>query len=133
MTPVDFMQMEENYLSKVSVIIPIYNSEQFLEETIKTVLHQDYKNIELILVDDGSTDGSLQIAKKYESDKVTVLHQLNQGACVARNLGLEHATGIYIQFMDADDLLSSSKIWPNELSGRMGRRLYIQLPLGKIL
>lgn len=94
----------------VSVIIPLFNSEQYISETIESVLAQTYQNIEVIVIDDGSTDNSLSVAKAYESEIVHVYHQPNQGAQVARNFGFEVSKGAFIQFLDADDMLSSTKI-----------------------
>lgn len=92
---------------KLSVIIPIYNVKDYLEKCIESVLNQDYKNFELILVDDGSTDGSEQICDKYSRNNpnVLVFHQKNSGVCSARNLGIEKATGDYLCFVDGDDYL----------------------------
>lgn len=92
---------------KLSVIIPIYNVKNYLEKCIESVLNQDYKNFELILVDDGSTDGSSLICDKYScnSPNVFVYHQANSGVCAARNLGIEKATGDYLCFVDGDDYL----------------------------
>ena len=94
----------------MSVIIPLYNSEEYIAETIDSVLNQTYKNIEVIVVDDGSADGSLAIAKKYESDNVHVYHQENSGAPAARNYGFRLSKGQYIQYLDADDKLTPRKI-----------------------
>src|ERR1700761_7775050 len=94
----------------VSVIIPVFNSERYLAETVSSVLNQTYKNIELILVDDGSEDGSLALAHTFESEHVKIFHQPNNGASSARNKGLAQAKGEYIQYLDADDLLSANKI-----------------------
>jgi glycosyltransferase involved in cell wall biosynthesis len=94
----------------VSVIIPIYNAAAHLEAAIRSVKDQTYPAIELILVNDGSTDHSLRLARSYESEQVIVLNQENKGAAAARNLGLRRATGRFIQFLDADDLLSPDKI-----------------------
>jgi glycosyltransferase involved in cell wall biosynthesis len=95
---------------KVSVIIPSYNAENYLEKAIKSTLNQTYPNIEVIVVDDGSTDNSYAIANKIKSDKLIVVKQSNKGASAARNNGLRFAKGDYIQFLDADDLLSPNKI-----------------------
>ncbi|HVW15748.1 MAG TPA: glycosyltransferase family A protein [Mucilaginibacter sp.] len=94
----------------VSIITPVYNSEKFLAETIASALEQTWPNKELILVDDGSTDSSLCLAQSYVSDNVKVFYQPNKGASAARNKGLQEARGEYIQFLDADDLLSPDKI-----------------------
>lgn len=95
---------------KVSVLIPVYNSEIYIADAIRSALDQTYTNIELIIVDDGSTDNSLQIAKEFESEKVKVFSQSNLGAPRARNVAFEKSTGDYIQYLDADDLLAPNKI-----------------------
>ncbi|QCR22167.1 glycosyltransferase family 2 protein [Pontibacter sp. SGAir0037] len=97
-------------LPKVSIIIPIYNGETFISNAITALLKQTYQNTEIIIVDDSSVDASYESAKKFESPKVKVFKQKNAGAGVARNTGLVHATGEYIQFMDVDDFLSEDKI-----------------------
>lgn len=94
----------------VSIIIPIYNAEDFLAETINSVLNQTYKNIEVILVDDHSTDGSYDLAEQFKDEKITLVKNPKKGACAARNYGFELSTGDYIQYLDADDLLSLHKI-----------------------
>jgi glycosyltransferase involved in cell wall biosynthesis len=99
-----------DYNPLVSVIIPLYNAEKYIAETIENVLKQTYSNIEIIIIDDGSTDKSLSIAKSFEGEKVKVFSQLNKGASAARNYGLREAKGDFIQFLDADDLLSDNKI-----------------------
>ena len=94
----------------VSIIIPIYNSAQFLAETIASAMNQTWPNKEIILVDDGSTDESSLIAQSYACNWIRVFHQTNKGASAARNYGIRKAIGEYIQFLDADDLLSTNKI-----------------------
>lgn len=95
---------------KVSIIVPVYNAEMYLDDCIRSILKQDYDNLEILLVDDGSTDSSAEIAKKYAKkyDYIYYFYQENSGAAVARNCGLEHACGKYIMFVDADDLLKSN-------------------------
>ncbi len=92
---------------KVSVVIAVYNSDKYLEKTLDSVLVQSLQDIEIILVDDGSTDASYDILKKYESkdSRITVLQQLepSDGAALARNMGVSHAKGEYISVLDADD------------------------------
>jgi len=83
----------------VSVIIPVYNGEQYLAEAIESALCQSYRPIELIVIDDGSTDRSAIIAKSYE--QVIYIYQTNQGVSVARNTGLGVAQGEFIAFLDA--------------------------------
>lgn len=94
----------------VSIIIPLFNSEQYLKETIESALSQTYLNKEIIIVDDGSTDQSLSVCKSFLSNKITIIEQKNAGAAAARNTGLKHCSGKYIQFLDADDILGQDKI-----------------------
>ena len=89
----------------VSVIMPLYNAETYVSEAIESVLKQNYSPLELIIVDDGSSDKSLEIALQYQSDNVRVFSQPNSGACVARNRALRESTGAFVKFLDADDLL----------------------------
>ncbi|MFD2244910.1 glycosyltransferase family 2 protein [Pontibacter ruber] len=97
-------------IPKVSILIPLFNSENFITEAIKSVFNQTWKNIEIIIVDDGSTDNSFSIAKSFESEKVKVFSIQNGGACKARNFAFAKSTGDYIQYLDADDILSKNKI-----------------------
>jgi glycosyltransferase involved in cell wall biosynthesis len=94
----------------VSVCIPVYNAGSYIEATINSVMGQIYENIEIIIVDDGSTDNSFSIAEKYSNDRIRIFSQPNLGASSARNKCLAEAKGQYIQFLDADDLLSADKI-----------------------
>ncbi len=94
----------------VSIIIPVYNSEKHLAETISSALAQTWPYTEIIIVDDGSNDNSLAIAKSFTAENIRVVHQQNKGASAARNKGIQEAAGNYIQFLDADDLLSPDKI-----------------------
>ncbi|MBD2176620.1 glycosyltransferase family 2 protein [Pseudanabaena sp. FACHB-1998] len=94
----------------VSTIIPAYNAAPYISETLDSALSQTWQNIEIIVVDDGSKDDTLAIAKKYESKKVKVINQQNKGASAARNRALKEAQGDFIQYLDADDLLASDKI-----------------------
>lgn len=95
---------------KVSIIMPVYNARKFLYSSLTSLLEQRYPDTEIIIVDDSSTDDSYSIAKTFGSKSVKILQQKNAGAAVARNTGLAHATGDYIQFMDVDDFLSVDKI-----------------------
>ena len=89
----------------ISVIVPIYNVEQYLEKCIESIISQTYKNLQIILIDDGSNDKSGKICNKYaEKDKrVVVIHKENAGVSEARNTGLDNAKGEWITFVDADD------------------------------
>lgn len=88
---------------KYSVIIPLYNKAEYIRRTLKSVLAQSFQNFEVIVVDDGSKDDSLKIARQVVSGKIRIITQENQGTAVARNTGIEHACGEYIAFLDADD------------------------------
>lgn len=96
----------------VSIIIPVYNVEKYLEQGLESLLNQSVKHIEIIVVDDGSTDGTVKILKKYqECDKrIRVFYQKNQYAGVARNVGLAKARGKYVLFLDGDDFFSTDLI-----------------------
>jgi len=94
----------------VSVIIPNYNSFEFIKETLDSVFNQTYKNIELIIVDDGSSDGSFEYIESLDTSYLQLIRNESKGACAARNFGLSLAKGDYIQFLDADDLLGHDKI-----------------------
>lgn len=98
----------------VSVVIPVFNGERFLREAVQSVLDQQYSPLEIIIVDDGSTDGTATAAKSF-SEAVRYLYQANQGPAAARNRGIEQAQGELIAFADVDDL------WPKD-------KLELQLP-----
>ena len=93
----------------ISVIIPIYNSEKYLSKCISSVLEQTYKDLELILVDDGSTDNSLNICNDFaeRDSRIVVVHQKNAGVSAARNNGLKNAKGDFITFVDSDDYVEN--------------------------
>lgn len=93
-------------VSLISVIIPVYNGEKFLEEAILSIVNQTYHNIEIILIDDGSTDASGEICDYFanEDQRIRVIHKQNQGVSVARNIGISKANGEYISFVDCDDI-----------------------------
>ncbi|MCY6489309.1 glycosyltransferase family 2 protein [Leptolyngbya sp. GGD] len=94
----------------VSILIPAYNAEEYLAETLDSALAQTWDNLEIIVVDDGSQDNTLAIAKQYESKIVKIIHQSNQGQSASENRALEAAQGDFIQYLDADDLLAPDKI-----------------------
>lgn len=91
----------------ISVVVPVYNAEKFLSKSIESVINQSYKNIELILVNDGSTDNSEMICNKYAlaDNRIKVISQENRGPAAARNTGIRHATGTFVFFLDADDFI----------------------------
>jgi len=95
--------MNNNNEVQISVILPVYNGEVFLDETIQSILKQSYKIHEIIIIDDGSTDSSYSIIEKYAGD-VIVLRQTNSGQSAARNYGVSYATGNFLAFIDQDDI-----------------------------
>ncbi|HRN45787.1 MAG TPA: glycosyltransferase family 2 protein, partial [Flavobacterium sp.] len=100
---IDFMRN-----TKVSIIIPIYNVEKYLEECIDSAINQTYSNLEIILVDDKSPDSSGKISDKYakKDDRIKVIHKRNNGGLsAARNTGIKYSTGDLLMFVDSDDIL----------------------------
>jgi glycosyltransferase involved in cell wall biosynthesis len=95
---------------KASVIIPVYKVEKYIINTIESVLNQTYQNFELIIVDDGSPDRSIDLCQQFKDSRITILRQPNQGVCVARNTGINNASGDYIAFLDGDDLWLPEKL-----------------------
>lgn len=91
----------------ISIIVPIYNVEKYLDRCINSIINQSYKNIEIILVNDGSTDNSLEICEKYKKndDRIIIINKKNGGQSEARNFGLDIAKGKYVSFVDSDDLI----------------------------
>ncbi|HBC85156.1 MAG TPA: glycosyl transferase, partial [Clostridiales bacterium] len=107
------MEDEKSENLKVSIITPLYNCQGLLDETIKCVIRQTYKDWELLLVDDCSTDFSAKIAKKYEAEDKRIKYiklNENSGAAIARNTGLQLARGRFIAYLDADDLWKEEKL-----------------------
>ena len=95
----------------ISVIIPVFNVVPYLREALNSVVNQTYKNLQILVIDDGSTDGSSQICDEYKKDsRITVIHQKNGGLSNARNTGLDRAAGQYIAFLDPDDAFHPSFI-----------------------
>lgn len=97
---------------KISVIIPVYNVEKYIEKCLDSVVNQTYKNIEIIIIDDETPDGSIEICKKYikSDDRIILIQQKNKGLSGARNTGLKKATGEYVLFVDSDDYLSKDAV-----------------------
>lgn len=96
--------------TKVSIIMPAYNQENYIGEAVDSVLKQTYENWELIVVDDGSVDATSSIVSKYPDSRIRYLRQTKQGVCVARNLGIRETVGEYVAFLDADDLFHPDKL-----------------------
>jgi glycosyltransferase involved in cell wall biosynthesis len=94
----------------VSVVIPAYNAENTIQETIHSVLNQTFKDWELIIIDDGSQDSTVKIIKEMKSSRIRIFSYDNGGLALSRNRGVHHAQGEYISFLDADDLWTSDKL-----------------------
>lgn len=101
-----------NSMKKVSVIIPIYNVENYIEECLVSALNQTLKDIEIICVDDGTKDSSMEIVERYaqKDDRIVIIHRENGGLSAARNTGLEAATGEYVYFLDSDDYITEDML-----------------------
>ncbi len=127
--------MEQREL--ISIIIPVYNTELYLQRCIDSILNQTYANLEVLLIDDGSTDLSLVICKKYEKkdSRVRVFHQSNAGASAARNVGLENAKGEYIMFVDSDDFIGCEMVECHYKAVKQFNSIFVQslIPNDKIV
>lgn len=97
-------------MKKVSVIIPVYKAEQYIADTVRSVLNQTYQNFELLIVDDGSPDRSIEICQQFDDPRIKIIRQNNQGVSAARNNGIRQAQGEYIAFLDADDIWLPEKL-----------------------
>lgn len=104
-----------NYL--VSIIIPVYNSEKYIKRCLNSVLNQTYKNIEIVIVDDGSTDNSFLEINKFEDKRIKYFKKENEGVSIARNYGIKKSSGEYLLFVDSDDYIAKDMI--NELVKRI--------------
>lgn len=87
-----------------SIITPLYNKEDYIANTLKSVLNQNFKDFEIIIIDDGSTDDSIKVVSQFKDPRIIKIRQDNKGVSIARNLGIKHAKGDYIALLDADDL-----------------------------
>lgn len=103
------MGKNKNENPLISIIVPVYNGEKYLDTCIESILSQDYENIELILIDDGSKDNSYEILKDWEKkdERIKIIHQNNSGVSAARNKGIEEASGLFLTFVDVDDFISN--------------------------
>jgi glycosyltransferase involved in cell wall biosynthesis/peptidoglycan/xylan/chitin deacetylase (PgdA/CDA1 family) len=117
----------------VSILIPAFNAQEWISDTLRSAMAQTWERKEIIVVDDGSTDQTLRIVRQFESDSVRVVSQKNQGAAAARNTALSLSKGEYIQWLDADDLLAPDKIAKQmeALDLSRGRRTLLSSPFGK--
>ena len=117
-------------MSEISVIIPVYNVEKYLKECLNSISNQSFRDLEIICVNDGSTDNSLDILKNHaeNDDRVTIITQENQGLGAARNRGFHHATGNYVYFIDSDDYLeldALEKLHENAISNQSQMVLFM--------
>lgn len=99
-------------MKKISILVPIYNAEEYIEKCLESIINQTYKNIEIVLVEDGSTDNSMQIIKKYEKqdNRIKIISIKNNGVADARNKAIENATGEYLTFVDSDDYIEKDYV-----------------------
>ena len=99
-------------MDKVSIIIPAYNAERFLERCIESVLRQTYEELEILIINDGSMDGTLMLCNRYKEQdcRILVINQENKGVAATRNIGIQKATGDYILFIDADDWIEPDMV-----------------------
>ena len=125
-------------MKKISIIIPVYNAEKYIDRALRSICEQTYNHLEIILVDDGSTDGSLTVCRKWQEEdaRIVVYHQDNAGVSEARNRGLELATGDFIMFVDADDWIAPDMVQTlYELAEKYQADVstcnYIEIPEGK--
>ncbi|MFR9431364.1 glycosyltransferase family 2 protein, partial [Streptococcus pneumoniae] len=97
----------------ISIVVPVYNVEKYLKKSIESVLNQTYQNIEILLVDDGSTDSSGKICESFSKvdPRIRVFHKENGGLSDARNFGIEQMKGQYVAFIDSDDYISKDYVW----------------------
>lgn len=126
----------------ISVIVPVYNSERYLDKCVQSITAQSYSDWQLILVDDGSWDGSWQMIQSYAARdcRIVPLHQENAGPGAARNYGMQHSEGDYVVFVDSDDIIESEyfellskhdedlvfiDVQDKDLNGRIARREYM--------
>ena len=105
----------------VSIIIPAYNAERYIESCLVSVIGQTYKDLEIIIVNDGSTDSTINVIKKIDDKRIVIIDQKNKGASHAKNAGLAIAKGEFIQFLDSDDILSFDKI-ESQVTCLMGKK-----------
>ena len=106
----------------ISVIINVYNGEKFIDKCIKSVVDQTYKNLEILIINDGSTDRTLEICESYKDERIRIINQENMGLSLARNVGIDNARGEYLFFVDADDFVTADAIeYLYEMSRKTGQ------------
>jgi len=97
-------------MKKVSIIIPVYNAEKYIASTLNSALGQTHQDLEILIVDDGSPDRSIEICQQFKDERIRIIRQQNRGGSGARNTGIRHAKGKYLAFLDADDMWLPYKI-----------------------
>lgn len=94
----------------ITIIINVYNGERFISKCIESIIKQTYKNLEILIINDGSTDGTLEICKSYKDKRIKIITTKNQGLSLSRNIGIDSAKGEYLYFVDADDFIEEDTI-----------------------
>lgn len=97
-------------MKKVSIIIPVYNADKYIADTVRSALNQTYKNFEILIIDDATQDRSIEICQQFTDPRIKIIRQQNRGLAGARNTGIRHAQGEYLAFLDADDLWLPEKL-----------------------
>ena len=123
-------QLTTHMTSLVSILIPAFNAERWVADALESALAQRDARIEVIAVDDGSSDSTLAVMRRFESGRVKVIEQPNRGASAARNEALRHAQGDFIQWLDADDILSRDKV-SKQLAAASGSRVLLSSAWGR--
>ena len=94
----------------ISVIINVYNGERYIKKCLDSILNQTYKNLEILIVNDGSTDDTLKICKSYKDSRIRIINTKNKGLSLSRNVGLDNAKGEYLYFIDCDDYIEKDTL-----------------------
>ena len=94
----------------ITIIINVYNGEKFIKKCLDCILNQTYKNLEVLIINDGSTDNTLKICESYIDNRIRIINQENKGVTIAKNVGIDNAKGKYLYFIDADDFIEKDTI-----------------------
>jgi O-antigen/teichoic acid export membrane protein/glycosyltransferase involved in cell wall biosynthesis len=128
------VELPSGFQPLVSILIPAYNAEEWIGDTLRSAIGQTWKRTEIIVVDDGSSDRTMEIARQFESDSIRVVQQKNQGAAAARNTAFSLSHGDYIQWLDADDLLAPDKIERQlQIAAGVGKRKLLSSSWGHFM